>query len=622
MSAHMEHWTPGSPYFAAAENPVSPVYGGRMVSPSRLTLWAWDARPFPAYPARHDLWRDSGNWHRGHWLNGRLSSATVGDLIAAILRDHGLEDFDTRFVGGSVSGYVIGAPTTARAALEPLAGLCGISVRDDAGRLTFRDEATALGGTVEIDDIVVEDAIATLEKTRAPDGDLPREAELAYADPFLDYQSAVARIALPRANTGRTHRLVFPGYLEEGAALALLDDWVQRMWAGRDGVSFSVPATAIDITPGARISLPEGGQAVDYQVTNVDIGLSRRVSARRVLTGVPKPWRLGASPAVPGAPVIAGMPHALLLDLPAMPGSGVAEDQFRLAAYAKPWRSQAVYVSAEEEGFMLAGTASRQATLGHLAEAIEGGPEGRVDKAGSVVVELYGGSLSSVSEMQFMNGANAAAIRSGDGGWEVLQFADAEEVAPSRWRLTTLLRGQCGTADAAMTGAAAGAPFVLLNEAVARAGLRPEQAGLLLNWRIGPVGHEFGGETFAALQAIGGVRARLPLSPVHLRVARRAGGDSAISWIRRGRIDADSWLADDIPLGEESERYRVEVAAAGGAVVKTVEVAVPGWVYPRAEMVADLPPGTTQLDITVRQISATIGAGLSVRGRLPITLPE
>ena len=34
-------------------------------------VWAWDGRPFPAWPLKEEVWSDGGNWARGHWLNGR-----------------------------------------------------------------------------------------------------------------------------------------------------------------------------------------------------------------------------------------------------------------------------------------------------------------------------------------------------------------------------------------------------------------------------------------------------------------------------------------------------------------------------------------------------------------------
>ncbi|MBJ7320693.1 MAG: glycoside hydrolase TIM-barrel-like domain-containing protein, partial [Brevundimonas sp.] len=43
-----------SHYAAAVNNPVSAVYGGRMLAGA--DAWCWDARPYPAFPARGDVW--------------------------------------------------------------------------------------------------------------------------------------------------------------------------------------------------------------------------------------------------------------------------------------------------------------------------------------------------------------------------------------------------------------------------------------------------------------------------------------------------------------------------------------------------------------------------------------
>src|SRR5690606_25818822 len=117
---------------------------------------------------------------------------------------------------------------------------------------------------------------------------------------------------------------------------------------------------------------------------------------------------------------------------------------------------------------------------------------------------------------QLMNGANAAAVLASNGVWEILQFQKAEETEINRWTLSCLLRGQMGTNDAMSAGAGVGAPFVLLNEAVVAAGLKPEEVGLELNWRVGPVGYDLSETHFASSTVAGGIRARLPLSPVHL----------------------------------------------------------------------------------------------------------
>jgi hypothetical protein len=287
--------------------------------------------------------------------------------------------------------------------------------------------------------------------------------------------------------------------------------------------------------------------------------------------------------------MVAGRPLALLLDLPMTPGTANATDQFRVAMWQKPWTGQAVYASPETTGYDLRATVRQAANAGRLAAALGAGFEGRFDKAASIEVELFDGEAASFSRIQVLNGANALAMRARNGQWEIAQFETAEEIAPGHWRFSSLLRGQLGTGDAAGAGADIGASVVLLDGAVVSAGLKPGEAGLSLNWRAGPASEDFSSETMVTQSATGGVRALLPLSPVHLKCRRASSGDLELNWVRRSRIDADDWNAAEVPLGEESERYQVEILNAGGTVVRRAEVANPGWTYGSALAAADFP---------------------------------
>lgn len=610
LLAHFDHWNPASPHFDDAANPISPVYGGRMIDTSRICIWSWDARPFPAFPVQSHVWSDGGNWHAGHWLNGRLSAVLGSDLVAAILRDHDLPPADVELVGGSMIGYVSEAPTTARAALEPFAGLFGVAIRDESGKLVFAAETGPAIAPLPIEDLVVDGGEPTFERIRVPDSQLPDAVELSFIDLFQDYQPAVARHARPGARNGSAERLSFPGSLYTDVALQLLSDWLERRHVGRDSIGFAVPAASVDVTPGALVSLASDTAGYEYLVMEVEQGLSRRASARRVSRGVAAPWLPERSPVALRPSLPAGAPHALLLDLPLMPDGADFQHQFRVAAFADPWQRQAVYCSPEETGFVHVGTVESRATTGELVAGMGGGPRGRVDRIGAMTVRLYGGELSSVSRAHLLNGANAAAVLTDGGAWEVLQFGAAEEIGPSVWQLRHLLRGQLGTTDAMAAGASAGAPFVLLDSAVVRAGLMPEQAGLILNWRVGPATRDPGSSSYARFGQAGGVRARLPFAPVHLRMTLRPDGGADLSWIRCGRVDADSWLAEEIALGEESERYRITIATAGGTVKRTAETASPHWAYAAGAIAADFPERPAIMQMTVQQLSAAVGAGI------------
>lgn len=67
LEATLEYWHPRN-----ERNPISDVYGQPMIEWGQVSVWTWDARPFPAFPNRDDIWGDAPNWPLGHWINGRI----------------------------------------------------------------------------------------------------------------------------------------------------------------------------------------------------------------------------------------------------------------------------------------------------------------------------------------------------------------------------------------------------------------------------------------------------------------------------------------------------------------------------------------------------------------------
>jgi hypothetical protein len=74
----------------AANNPLSSVYGGRMVHVPECAAWTWDARPYPFFPALTDVWTDGANWRLGHWLTGRLGAVSLVALVRHLCLRAGL----------------------------------------------------------------------------------------------------------------------------------------------------------------------------------------------------------------------------------------------------------------------------------------------------------------------------------------------------------------------------------------------------------------------------------------------------------------------------------------------------------------------------------------------------
>jgi hypothetical protein len=159
-------------------------------------------------------------------------------------------------------------------------------------------------------------------------------------------------------------------------------------------------------------------------------------------------------------------------------------------------------------------------------------------------------------------------------------------------------------------GASAGARIVLMTPAVEQPQFALDLRGLALDWTAGPADDPVSAPTFRTGTFTGTARGLTPLSPAHLRAAKKPNGDIALTWIRRTRTGGDSWTGEDAPLGEAYERYRIEVRrAADGALLRTVETTAPAFTYTAAMQAADFPAGTPALKVRAAQMSDTVGVG-------------
>lgn len=597
LEAHHDHWQGGD----APEG---------MVDPGHMFVWTWDARPQPAFPDDLSIWSDGNNWRTGHWLNGRIGGTTLADAIAAILTDHGIEDFDVSAVSGDLTGYVQADLTSARALIEPLMDVFQIDAVEDAGRIRLR---SLLGSSLEPHEITVlvdiEDEPLWTEN-RGHDSDFPAEAALAFYNPVLDYEQASVRSRPVAAESRRVLGYDLPATLSEETALGAVEAALRASRIARRTLSFAVSPSEQAIEPGDAISLVDGPDGT-FVVERIEEGAVRRIEARHHVALPPSGSNVttGRRNTSGGGASDAFQPILHFMDLPRLTDAA-AESFACIAGYCRPWQRMAISSSTTSEGYRTRVTIDRPARLGALSSPLLPGISGRFDHANALELDLHFGGLSSVDEPAVLSGENRIAVKAQNDVWEIIGFLSAEEVAPKRWRLSGLLRGLAGTQDATAAGALAGSACVVLDDAIVPLGLGGEERGRSLNWLAESLGSSVGRvgpHVFA-----GGERAETPMAPAHLRAERRSDGDIAIGWTRRGRIDADGWESSDIPLDEPQERYRLDLMA-GGAVVRSVEVTEPSFLYPAEDELADFGTRLAVIDLTVRQMGRAIPLGIPAR---------
>ena len=591
-----------------ARNPVSDVYGGPMIDMARAHVWAWDARPFPAFPNRADLWSDAGNYARGHWLNGRAGARSLASAVAETCLAAGVADYDVSGLYGILRGYLADGTATARAMLQPLMLAMGFDAVERAGVLSLRSRGRRVAGRIGAEGMVARDG-GDLELLRAPEAEVAGRLRLVYTDAEGDYATRTAEAVFPDEETHRTEQSELALALVPVEGRGIAERWLAEARIARDVARFALPPSRLPLGAGDVVELGEGEAAARFRIDRVELTDVQSIEAVRCEAETYEPSDT-VEEAVRNRPFVPPVPvFPLFLDLPLLKGDEVPHAP-HIAVTARPWPgAAALWSSASDDGYVQNLLLRDAATLGVTQAPLAAGPVGRRDRANVLSVRLTSGSFASAGDLALLNGANVLAI--GDGSsdlWEVLQFQTATLVAPRTWELSGLLRGQAGS-DALMPPVwPAGSYVVRIDGAVRQVALDPSARRLARHYRVGPAMRGYDDPSYVhRIVAFDGIGLR-PLSPVHLR--EDAGADRTYSWIRRTRANGDSWEFEEVPLGEAAERYRVRVLQ-GGAVIREAEVTAPVWIYGAAEMADDALTGAAE--IRVAQISDVFGAGLAAR---------
>jgi len=612
LNAHLGYWR------NTANNPTSALYGGRMVSVDDMTAKDWDARPYPQFPELTEVWSDWERWRLGHWLTGRLGSGS----LAGVVRDlciRGSADpaqIDVSGLRGNVEGYVIPALESARRSIEVLQRHYGFDAIESEGRLRF-----VMRGSLPVEALGHDDLVASneggeiIELRRGQETELPQALKWQVVRSDEEYDSNVVEAARTTVASARINVESFTMAVPPDEAEMQVRRALQEVWVGRETASFILPPSQMALDPGDAVLFAHDGRFLELRITSIGDNTGRVIEAvaqDREIYGLPAglPRRTGL-----GAPVVFGAAIVRFLDLPQLT-EDTPDHQPLLAVYADPWPGGiAVYRSATLDGFQELDNVSAPARLGRTLQPLAAGPTSRLDMAGQLVVELQSGTLESVPDINLFDGANALAVETAPGHWEIIQAGNAELIAPQRYRLTRLLRGQRGTESAMVDLLPANATVVILDGALAPLPVSRSELGLPFNYRIGPDELPPSEDAYVAAEFTAGGAGLRPFSPVHVAQPYLRGRDIGtymISWIRRDRdLAADNWAAAEIPASEASEAWEVEILD-GGAVLRTLASSTTSVAYTQSQQVADwgavLGPGDT-LRIRVFQLSASFGRG-------------
>ncbi|HEY0282649.1 MAG TPA: glycoside hydrolase/phage tail family protein, partial [Rhizomicrobium sp.] len=607
LEAQLDFWN------RPANNPVSDVTHAPMLDLSNLYVWCWDARPFPFFPARADVWGDAANYRTGHWLNGRLGAVQLSDLVAALCAETNFAEFDASGLTGLVTGFAVTDTMSVRDALAPLSGAYFFDGVESEGLIKFVMRGRPAALPLAESDLALDDGDSSFGFSfeRIQETDLPLASRITYLDADADYRQAVAEARRLVALSDRIATSSLPLVFDQGQAIGIGQRLLQDAWVMRESAKFSLGPSRLALDPTDEVLLEAGGRTRRLRLTGIDDAGARRIEAvatdpsvYETIVGSARSTAATQSLRQPGRALV------VFLDLPLLTDNQNPNAPL-VAAYADPWPGAVqVLKSPTDSNYALDTSVTRPATLGTTLWDFWSGPLWRWDRVNTLYVKLLSGALASADDASVFAGANALAVQNADGEWEIVQFATAELTAPDEWRLTRLLRGQHGSEGAMRNPVAAGARVVVLDEALAQLSLSQAQARWPFAYLWGPAGKPISDPAFQGATLAFEAAGLIPPAPCHVRFAW-SGNDLIFSWKRRDRASAAANLLQaETPLSESGEFYDLEILN-GGALARTFS-SIPqhSQIYTAAQQAADFPSGLPNpLVVNVYQRSSVLGRG-------------
>jgi len=517
------------------KNSVSSVTSERMIDTSAISVWAWDARPYPDFPVRDKIWSDGKNWQLGHWINGRVGAVLLRDVIHEISFDAGLENIDYAGLNGLISGYVIDRPMRARDALSPLLSAYDIVAAETGGQVRFFTASSPAVKTLQIDRMIEQEGGPIAFSIEENMSSL-RDVRVTYIDAGHDYQMGTFSTRNDLAETIRVSDLQIPLVLDSAQARIIAERRLAQSEPARRTARFSVASKEGEgLFPGAIMSLPD--VSGNWQISALHHGHQTDVDLIHLPDEIGQPIMSIAQPLSLPNPNWVSEAVAFGFDLPGTDGlqAGVMLDPFRTTTVSAAGGSAVVRSAVK---------------IGALLSTMPRGPITVWDRRTAIDIWMPQESLFSKTESETLSGANRFAVETAS-GWEVFGAANVTLIGSQTYRLSRLLRGLNNSDDNMDNVIASGARILVLDAGLASLDISPDFIGQRID-----VSAETAGRVGVSA-AIDYQAAHLrPLSVVHLK-ANAAEGETRLSWIPRtlddsGSVDPSALFRIMWPTGEKT----------------------------------------------------------------------
>lgn len=398
-------------------------------------------------------------------------SVTLSAIVSFVHQrcGSGPNDYNTAQLTDPVDGLVIAGDYTSADCIRTLMPVYMFDSSEHDIGAGFRVNYVKRGGPVSLT-LTINDMVDEPEESVREDAlERPQKLHMHFQSPSVGYAPAKATSMrnspdiLVSGEVSVSVPVVFKDVNEAWRRAGVLH---QVTWSEVAGTQdLVVSDSLLEIVPTDNIGLILRGQQRRLRVTEVETveGMikckmiaDRQSAYTSNLTGVPLPEPTPPPSSIVGPSVFA------FLDIPALNDNNDRLLYYMAVTGQEPaWHGAMIQRSFDGGANYEDVLAIRQNTImGVITAPVSDASEHYTDTTNAVRVQLYtDNELLSLTQQQFLSEGGAFALEKPDGGWELMQYRDAEPDDEDGYVLTNLLRGRLNSGTSSHL---VGARFVLL----------------------------------------------------------------------------------------------------------------------------------------------------------------
>lgn len=390
-----------------------------------MFLWTWDARPYPAWP-HGNIWSDNHLWEKGHWVNGKLGTCSLAEIILELSNRCGIDiqGIDISTIDEIVDGFILNKVLSAVDVINSLRIFYFFDIiTNECEKIKFLKRGSGKLDYINEKTLIKLSDNSYIKQTEIPEENIISKLNINFIDRFNNYDDCYAYINNETISNSPELNVKIPiilslSEIENIGRLILKNASIESKV-----IKFLMPAIFHEFKPGDFLILHY--KKSKYQIRIINMKLSALTS---YITGVIDNF---SSYYLPAANILSGFEKSsnvetkcVILDLP----FNIVEnnDQPYLAVYLQSNINEPLYVSIDGSNYAKIANLTKQTFIGSVANFT----------SDSIIINCKN------FEELVINDWNLAAF-----GQEIIKFKKWEKLDTNTYQISEMIRGEFMTQE-------------------------------------------------------------------------------------------------------------------------------------------------------------------------------